>query len=63
MRTARNGSRTCRHTTSSHTRVESTIAALPPLDPLGRLSLETSRDELASALDDESSQPAHAART
>ena len=43
--------------------MESTIAAVPPLDPLGRLSLETSRDELASALDDESNQPAHAACT
>lgn len=42
--------------------VEAAIAALLPLDPLGRLSLESFRDELVSALDHEAAHPAHAAR-
>lgn len=44
------------------TSVEAAIAALPALDPLGRLSLETYRDELIAAVDDERVRPAHAAR-
>lgn len=42
--------------------VEAAILALPALDPLGRLSLESYRDELVGALDDDHDGPEHAAR-
>ncbi|MGE0394245.1 MAG: hypothetical protein AB7I25_09225 [Vicinamibacterales bacterium] len=41
--------------------VDAAIGALPSLDPLGRLSLESYRDELAGALDEDGDRPAHAA--